>query len=396
MTHVCMKTLVAKSNHLKRLRNGYQWLFSNEVVSPLRQFTPGEIVRITDEHDHFAALAYVNPRSLICARVLTLEDENIDDDFFTKRIRAAMTFRKKHLPDTHCCRCVFGESDFLPGLVVDKYGDVLVVQSTTAGMDALWPHVERALVDVWKSSTVVLRNDSPIRKLEGIALNTTVIRGKLNGPQEVTIAGLTYAVDFEHGQKTGFFLDQRFNHTRLAPFVNGKRVLDCFSHLGGWGLQAARHGAAAVLGLDLSAQANDMANANASRNGLSACHFRTADVFDELKSMNDRGETYDVIILDPPAFAKSRSEVPDAIRGYREINRRAAKALKEDGILITCSCSHLIEPETFRNTVLQAIQASGKSARVLDRLAQPVDHPILLGMRETEYLKGFILEVFNN
>lgn len=391
-----MKTLVAKSNHLKRLRNGYQWLFSNEVVSPLKQYAPGEIVRITDEQNHFAALAYVNPRSLICARVLSMEDENVDDVFFAARIRAAMTFRKDHLGDTHCCRCVFGESDFLPGLVVDKYGEVLVAQSTTAGMDALWPHVEKALDEVWNSPTVVLRNDSPVRKLEGIDLNTSVIKGKLNGALEVTIAGLAYAIDVVNGQKTGFYLDQRFNHSRLAPYVNGKRVLDCFSHLGGWGLQAARHGAANVLGLDLSAQANDMANANAARNGLSLCHFRTADVFDELKSINDRGETFDVIVLDPPAFAKSRSEVPDAIRGYREINRRAAKALAEDGILITCSCSHLIEPETFRNTVLQAVQAAGKTARILDRLSQPVDHPILLGMRETEYLKGFILEVFKD
>lgn len=389
-----MKILRVKPSALKRLRGGHQWVFSNEVASNLRDFHPGELVRLTDEHDRFVAAGYVNPRSLISARILSVADVAVDESFFRRRLEKAIVFRKEHLPEMECCRLVYGESDLLPGLVVDKYHDVLVAQCLTAGMDHLWPLISSGLRSLLNPSAVVLRNDSGIRALEGLEMGRSIDYGKLDGLQDVRLNGIQYRIDFLEDQKTGFFLDQRFNHLKTQPYVAGKRVLDCFCYVGAWSLRAASFAAAEVIGLDSSDQAIARARLHASLNGFEQCSFHTSDVFNALKEFNDRSENFDVIILDPPAFAKSRSGVPHAIRGYREINRRAAKALSDGGILVTCSCSQLVDPDVFRNTVLQGVQAAGKMAVLLERGGQPVDHPVLLSMRETEYLKCLILRIF--
>jgi 23S rRNA (cytosine1962-C5)-methyltransferase len=308
-----------------------------------------------------------------------------------ERIERAINRRKSLLNDMSVGRMVYGESDGLPGLVVDRYDRYVVVQVLTAGMERKLEEILDAVDGTLSPDAVILRNDASSRKLEGLELTSRIVRGSAR--VNVTIEEIRYELDLLDGQKTGFFLDQRFNHTLTRGRVDGKRVLDMFSYVGAWSLQAGRSGASYVLGIDSSTFAVESSRRHAVDNGLTMCEFRQADAFDALKSINDAQETFDVIILDPPAFAKSRAEVKDAIRGYREINRRAAKALTDGGMLVTCSCSHVIEPETFRNTVLQAVTSAGRNAWLIEQRSQSPDHPILLSMRETEYLKCLVLKV---
>ena len=251
------------------------------------------------------------------------------------------------------------------------------------------------LKKVFNPKAIVARLDSGVRQLERLELKKEVVFGDLPALVTVNIEGLSYKLDLLNGQKTGFFLDQKENHTSTSKYVKDKKVLDCFCYVGGWSLHAARFGAREVIGLDKSELAINQCRENTALNSIANCEFKQADVFDELKAINERKEKFDVIILDPPAFAKSRTQIKDAIKGYREINRRAAKALNDGGILYTCSCSHVIDPETFRNVVFQGLYGSGKNAILLENKPQAKDHPILLSMRETEYLKCMVLRVFS-
>ncbi|MBX7150582.1 class I SAM-dependent rRNA methyltransferase [bacterium] len=388
-----MKTIQLKSKNDDRVRNGHLWIFSNEIQSNLKEFDPGEMVEVADHNGYFIGIGYVNPHSLIAVRLMTRQHETVEEQFVFERIREAAKRREYLIPDARCYRVVFGESDFLPGLVIDRYEDFFVVQSLTAGIERLLPLIYESLKKLFNPKTIVERNDSTIRKLEHLELTKKTVFGEMPEKVAVDIDGLTFQLDLLNGQKTGFFLDQRENQKLTRAFANGKRVLDCFSHIGGWSLNAARFGAKEVVGLDISEAAVNQCREHAELNKLSQCSFKAVNVFDELKNINDAKERWDIIILDPPAFAKSRSEVKDAVKGYREINRRAAKALAQGGILITCSCSHAIDPETFRNTVQQGIVSAGRDAILLETHGQPKDHPILLSMRETEYLKCLVLQV---
>jgi 23S rRNA (cytosine1962-C5)-methyltransferase len=389
-----METIRLRQDYNRRIRGGYLWIFSNEVETSLRGMEPGALVRLADAHNRFIGIAYANPHALVCARILTFQDQAVDRGFFERRILESLSVRRLRFPADSCYRLVFGESDLLPGLVVDRYDRNLVVQSFTAGMDRLLPVLLDILQDALQPQSIVLRNDSSMRRLENLEFFRSVVRGHLPESATVSIEGLTYRLDLLNGHKTGFFLDQRLNHLRTRPYAAGKRVLDCFTHVGGWALNAARFGATAVTGIDVSESAIAQCEEHALLNHLPQCSFRTADVFNELKRINEQHEQFDIIVLDPPAFAKSRADVGNAVKGYREVNRRAAKAVAPGGILVTCSCTHVVEYDTFRNTVLQGVLSAGRNAVILGELAQPEDHPVLLSMRETEYLKGFILRVF--
>ncbi len=387
-----MKTVQIKSGHAKRIENGHRWVFSNEIAGNLRAYDPGEWVLIETQQGHRLGTGYINPNSLISVRVVDSSMTAIDKDFFSLRIKEAEARRREMYGQKSSYRLVFGESDGLPGLVVDKYGDYLVAQIMTYGMEKKSIEISEALKELHPKA-IVWRRDSAMRKLEGLEILPSEVDGELPETVIADIEGLKFYVDLKDGQKTGFFLDQKENQTRVRPYVGKKRVLDCFTHLGGWALQSERFGAREVLGLDISEQAILDCRGNSRLNAMSKTEFQKTDVFDELKKLNEAREKFDVIVLDPPAFAKSKSQVKEAIKGYREINRRAAKSLHANGILITCSCSHAVDAETFRNTISQGVLSAGREALILETLTQPSDHPILLSMRETEYLKGFILRV---
>ncbi|MBL7995651.1 class I SAM-dependent rRNA methyltransferase [bacterium] len=389
-----MKPITLKPEQERRIQNGHLWIFSNEIKSNLKDYEPGELVEIRNSEQAFIGIGYVNPHSLISVRVLTRQIEEIDSVFFEKKIIAAYNKRQFDYPDSKSFRLVFGESDGLPGLVVDKYEDYLVVQSTAFGIEKHLDVIYEALKKLFNPKAIVARLDTQVRQLEHLEIKKEVVFGQLPPMVKVNIEGLTYKLDLLNGQKTGFFLDQKENHTSTSKYVKGKNVLDCFCYVGGWSLNAARFGANQVIGLDKSEQAITQCRDNAELNHIPNCTFKQADVFDEFKNINEQKEKFDVIILDPPAFAKSRAHIKDAIKGYREINRRAAKALTDGGILYTCSCSHVIDPETFRNVVFQGLYGAGKNAILLENRTQAKDHPVLLSMRETEYLKCMVLQVF--
>jgi 23S rRNA (cytosine1962-C5)-methyltransferase len=389
-----VKPITLKPEQERRIQNGHLWIFSNEIKSNLKEYEPGELVEIRNSEQAFIGIGYVNPHSLISVRVLTRKPENIDFEFFEKRIQAANAKRLFDYPDSQSFRMVFGESDGLPGLVVDKYEDFLVIQSTAYGMEVHLPLIVEVLKKLFNPKAIVARLDTQVRQLEHLELKKEVVYGTLPEFVTVNIEGLQYKLDLINGQKTGFFLDQKENHISTEKYVKDKSVLDCFCYVGGWSLNAARFGARQVTGLDKSESAIFQCRDNAEINQIKNCNFKQADVFDELKAINEAKEKFDVIILDPPAFAKSRTQIKDAIKGYREINRRAAKALNDGGILFTCSCSHVIDPETFRNIVFQGLYGAGKNAILLENKTQAKDHPVLLSMRETEYLKCMVLQVF--
>lgn len=389
-----MKPIVLKPERERRIQNGHIWIFSNEIKSNLKEYEPGELVEIRNSEQAFIGIGYVNPHSLISVRVLTRQIEEIDFSFFEKKIMAAHNKRLFDYPNSRSFRLVFGESDGLPGLVVDKYEDYLVLQSTAFGIEKQLDVIYEVLKKMFNPKAIVARLDTGVRQLEHLEIKKEVIYGELPEFVHADIEGLTYKLDLLNGQKTGFFLDQKENHKSTAKYVKDKKVLDCFCYVGGWSLNAARFGASSVIGLDKSEHAIALCRDNMELNRVQNCNFKEADVFDELKDINEKKEKFDVIILDPPAFAKSRTQIKDAIKGYREINRRAAKALVDGGILYTCSCSHVIDPETFRNVVFQGLYGAGKNAILLENRMQAKDHPVLLSMRETEYLKCLVLQVF--
>jgi 23S rRNA (cytosine1962-C5)-methyltransferase len=334
---------------------------------------------------------YLNPHTLIAVRILSRHREEIDAEFFRKRIAAARELRQR-LGFGDSYRAVYSEGDGVPGLIVDKYADTLVVQSSTAGIDRMLDTILSALAEQYSPRTVVLRNDASSREIEGLAREKRVALGSLSGPVAIEESGIRYHVDVLEGQKTGFFFDQRENRLALRDYVAGRRVLDCFCYAGAWALSAAKAGAAEVIGLDSSEKAIALAASNAEQNGLSAV-FRSADVFDELRSLEKRGERFGCIILDPPAFAKSRARVREGLKGYKEINLRAMRLLERGGILVTCSCSHHVDQELFREMLIDAAFSSGRQARLLEMRSQARDHPVLLAARETQYLKCAMLIV---
>jgi 23S rRNA (cytosine1962-C5)-methyltransferase len=386
-----MKTVKLKQKEERRILRGHPWVFSNELDRAPVEFKPGEIVDVLDNAGRFLGRGYINPHSLIAVRLLTRTREDINVGFFRRRIAAARSLRTL-LGFGDSFRAVFSEGDHLPGLIVDKYAGTLVVQSSTAGIDRMLNEILVALKEEYAPEAIILRNDTESREIEGLVRETRVAHGSISGPVIFEESGITYRVDVLEGQKTGFFFDQRENRQALKGYVQSRRTLDCFCYVGAWALSAARFGATEVIGLDSSEKAIALATENAGINGLSV-QFKKADVFDELRALEKHQEHFGCIVLDPPAFVKSRAKVREALKGYKEINLRAMKLLEPGGALVTCSCSHHIDQELFREMLIDAAYSAGRQAKLLEMRSQARDHPALLAARETQYLKCAILIV---
>lgn len=388
-----MTRLILRRGHDRRVRGGHPWVFSNEIDALDGPAEAGSAVAVTAADGQLLGTAYYNPRSLIAARLLSRIAESIDTvPFFVAQLQRALTFRQRFCGDLDALRLVHGEADGLPGLIVDRYGAVLSIQLLTAGMEARRTAVVTALVEVFSPRAIVARNDSASRELEGLPRAVELLYGELPAEVPADINGISFGVDVTGGQKTGLFLDQRQNCRLLDGLVAGGEVLDLFCYAGAWSLHAARYGAAAVTGVDVSAGAVALARSNAGRNGLEErCSFVAADVFDFLRQQ--RGRRYDVVILDPPAFIKSRKHLEEGLKGYLTVNRRALEMVAPGGVLVTCSCSHHLERDRFVALIAQAARQSGRSVRLAMLTGAGADHPVLPACPETDYLKCALLYV---
>ena len=378
----------------KRVLGGHPWVFRSDIARLEGSPEPGDIVTVRSAKGRFLAMAYWNPASEITLRVMSLREEPIDRDFIFRRVREAVDYRRS-FADLRSCRLIFAESDRLPALIVDSFGDTLVVQCLALGMERFLPDVVDALAETVKPKGIWARNDVPVRRKEGLPMTTGLLWGEVPDRVEMTENGIRFLVDVKEGQKTGFFLDQKENRAAIAPFVKDQRVLDCFTHTGSFALHAGHYGAAEVTGVDISDYACAFAAENAALNGLQdRVRFVAANAFDLLSEASRSGEAYDVIILDPPAFTKTRAAIESARRGYKEINLRALKMLRPGGYLVTCSCSQHILPTMFRDIVLSAAVDARVQLRQIEFRTQGRDHPILPGVPETQYLKCGIYQVF--
>jgi 23S rRNA (cytosine1962-C5)-methyltransferase len=389
-----MKKLVVKSAGAARLRRGHPWVFSNEVRGRVSDFEGGEIVEVEDGRGVFLGTAYVNPHSLILARILSREREPIDRGFFRDRIARALAWRERVYPGSTACRLVFGEGDALPGLVVDRYGDVLVVQAQTLGIDQRLAAVADALEDLLHPRALVERDDRPVRALEGLPARRGVLRGALEGTVCMEEGGVRFEVDVLEGQKTGFYLDHRESRAAFAKLAGGGEVLDVFAYTGAWGLEAARAGAARVTLVESSGKALDLARRNAAANALAdRCEFLQGDAFELIRDLNRAGRRFDAVAVDPPAFVKSKRHLAEGLRGYRDLNAKAVALVREGGILATSSCSYHVDWGLFEAALADAVGRAGRRATVLYRVGQSPDHPVPLLLPEAAYLKCLILRI---
>lgn len=373
---------------------GHLWVFSNEVdiaQTPLVKFQPGELARVVAHNDKALGIAYVNPQSLICGRLLQ-SWEMPTAKWFAARLRTAQELRER-LYEHRCYRWVYGESDGLPGLVIDRFGDDCVVQIATAGMQLLLEPLLEALREVAAPRRILLKNDSSLRTMEGLPLQVEWVHGRGGEPATVIENGLKYSIALEEGQKTGWFFDQADNRRRLSRYVRGgARVLDLFSYVGGWGVSAAHLGASQVLCVDASAAALESAARNASLNGLSLA-TRAGDAFKILEALAGENARFDLIVVDPPAFAKRKKDVPTALAAYRRVNQLAMRLLAPEGILVACSCSYHVGADEFQGAIAKAARAAGKSLQILEQGGQSADHPVHPAIAESRYLKAMFCRV---
>ncbi len=391
-----------KKGEGRTIKAGGAWIYDNEIDTITGSFTNGDIVRVHDFDGYPMGSGFINQNSKIRVRMLTRKAEQVvDEAFLYSRVQAAWDYRKAVMPaaDLNCCRIIFGEADWLPGLTVDKYDDVLVVECLALGMEPLKVILVNALKEIlskdgFKIRGVYERSDAPVRKKEGLAPYKGFIGDEFDTNVEIVENGIHYMVDVVNGQKTGFFLDQKYNRLAMHRICRGKKVLDCFTHMGTFALNAGIAGASSVEGLDISEFAVAQATENARRNNLSdTVKFRAANVLDELPKLYEQGESYDVVILDPPAFTKSREATKNAIKGYREINMKGLKLVRDGGFLATCSCSHFMTQELFTEVIGQAAKAVHKRIRQVEFRTQACDHPILWAADESYYLKFYIFQV---
>jgi len=396
MTSTNLPVLILKRNEQRRLAAGHVWIYSNEVdtrKTPLSGFEPGSLAAIQSSVGKTLGIGYVNPHSLICARLLTRRPRiEIDAAFYERRLRSALQLRESLFEHPNY-RLVYGESDGLPGLVIDRYGDVLVVQITTAGMEAVRELLLDALNRVLAPKCILLRNDTPVRALEGLSQEVEIIG---EAPETVTLeeGGVQFEVPLTAGQKTGWFYDQRSNRTAMHKYVKNKRVLDVFSYIGACGLQAAAAGASEVCCVDSSAVAQSFLEKNAAANGLAdKVRHETGDAFDVLKSMREDKQRFDVVIVDPPAFIKRRKDIKTGEQGYARLNQLALQVLAPDGILISCSCSMHLAAERLQSILYQSARKQGRQMQILERGFQTLDHPVHPAIVETAYLKAFYCRV---
>ena len=375
-----------------RIFHGHDWVFSGEVLKIFGKPADGDVISLKDGRDHLIGSAIYNSKSQIVARRFSRRKQDLDLDFFQRRIAQAAEYRTRRGIDPQLCRLVWSESDGLPGVIVDRYGDRFVLQTVTLAMDMRKDLIAEALTDVLDAKNILERNDAPVRRAEGLDLTSGVMRGDKSTESEFEVAGVKFEVDLLHAQKTGFYLDQRQNYEAVADFAKEKRVLDCFTSQGAFALSCARAGAKEVTGVEAGSENLAAAKKNAERNKLSA-QWIEQDVFQFLRAAEKAGAQYDLIVLDPPSFTKSKGGLHDAMRGYKELHVRAFKLLTRDGILATFSCSHHVSQEAFANTIRDALVDARRSARQLRRFEQPLDHPVLPTLPETEYFKGFLLEM---
>ena len=408
-----LAVVTLKKGEGRLLKSGGMWVFDNEIASVMGSFLNGDIVLVRDFDGYPLGRGFINTNSKITVRLLTRdENQKIDEKFLEQRVRDAWEYRKK-VTDTGSCRLIFGEADFLPGLVVDKFSDVLVVQSLAMGIDRLKLQILELLKKVLEEDGITVRgiyerSDAKVRRQEGMELYKGFIGPEFPTLVEIEENGVKYQVDIKDGQKTGFFLDQKYNRLAIQKLCKNAKVLDCFTHTGSFALNAGIAGASEVTGVDASQLAVDQASANARLNGLDGTvKFICEDVFELLPELEERGEKFDVVILDPPAFTekfdvvildppaftKSRNSVKNAVKGYREINLRAMKLVKDGGFLATCSCSHFMTYELFTKTIGQAARSAHKRLRQVEYRTQAPDHPILWSSDESYYLKFYIFQV---
>lgn len=388
-----------KKGEGRSLKAGGLWIYDNEIDTIVGTFKNGDIVIVHDFDGYMMGRGFINQNSKIRIRMMTRSKEQlIDRDFLKRRVQAAWNYRKDTV-DTSSCRVIFGEADFLPGIVIDKYEDVLVVESLALGIDRFKNTIVELVKECMAEDGITIRgvyerSDAKEREKEGLLKVKGFIGEPFDTNVEIAENGVHYIVDVENGQKTGFFLDQKYNRLAMQRICKGKRVLDCFTHMGTFALNAGIAGASEVIGLDISEYAIGQARRNAELNHLQdTVHFRCANVLDELPKLAAEGEKYDVVILDPPAFTKSRDSTKNAIKGYREINMKGMKLVKDGGYLATCSCSHFMTQELLAKTVKEAAKAVHKRLRQVEFRTQSPDHPILWAADESYYLKFYIFQV---
>ena len=389
-----LPALRLKRNEDRRLHAGHLWIFSNEVdtgQTPLPKFKAGELVRVLAHNDRALGLAYVNPQSLIAARML--ETWKIPDTaWLAARMRTAMALRDRLYPKPYY-RLVYGESDGLPGLVVDRYGSSCVAQIGTAGMERLKPQIQEALMQVVKCDALLFKNDSAAREMEGLPSYLEAAKGSFDAPALVVEDELEFQAPLLEGQKTGWFFDQAANRRALSKYVAaGARVLDVFSYVGAWGIRAAHHGAREVTCVDSSAAALDLAAANALRNRVKLA-TRKGDAFDVLEEFAKQGARFDVVIVDPPAFAKRKKDLPKALAAYKRLNQLAIQVLAPEGILVSCSCSSHVSAEELQDAIAKAARGADKHLQILEMGGQAPDHPVHPAIPETRYLKAYFCRI---
>ena len=375
-----------------RILHGHDWVFSSEVLKVFGKPADGDVISLKDGKDHLIGSAIYNSKSQIVARRFSRRKQDLDLDFFNRRIAQAAEYRARRGLDPKLCRVVWSESDGLPGVIIDRYGDYLVLQTLTLGMDRRKDLIMNAIVDLFGDVTIIERNDVTVRRAEGLELRSGVLRGDASSPVEIVIGRLKFEVDLLHAQKTGFYLDQKQNYETVAQYAKGRRVLDCFTNQAAFALASARSGAAEVTGVEENSANIAAAKRNAARNNLEV-KWMEQDVFQFLRAAEKRQSQYDLIVLDPPSFTKTKGGLRDAMRGYRELHVRAFKLLSRDGVLATFSCSHHVSENAFGQMIADALVDARRSARRLRRFEQAPDHPVVPTLPETEYFKGVLLEM---
>ena len=371
---------------------GHLWVYDNEVEHIEGAVIPGDIVDVLNFRGAFLGRGYINPKSKILVRIMSFDREEIDKAFLRRKIAAAFAFRKT-LGLKNSYRAVFGEADYLPGLTVDKFNDCFVIQTLALGIDKFKADIVDIIRELENPRCIFERNDVPLREKEGMTQQKGVLYGESPGIVEIEENGIRLLVDIENGQKTGYFLDQRENRAAIAPFVKGAEVLDCFCHTGGFALHAAKYGAKSVEAVDISSDALKLAAQNVELNGFTNISFKEANVFDLLKAYQIEKRSFDTVILDPPAFCKTKSALDGAYRGYKEINLRGMKLLRPGGFLITCSCSHFMTPDLFLKMLQESAFDVRRHARIIENRYQAKDHPIAVNADESLYLKCVIIQV---
>ena len=384
--------VILKKGRAKSVKNFHPWIFSGAVDRIEGEYQPGDIVSVYSFDNQFQAKGFLNPHSQIVVRLLTFREEPVDEWFFRERLRRAFHFRQRIIPpDTNAYRIVHSDGDFLSGLVLDKYNSALVMQVFSLGMERLKTHWVEWIRELVSPEVIIERSEAPSIREEGMEAQKQVLYGELPGPVLIKEHGVKYEVDLWEGQKTGFFLDQRDNRKRIARLAAGKRLLNCFSYTGGFSLMAALNGAQTV-SVEISQTAQETAKKNFRLNNLDPAHhqFITANVFEYLRQTE---EAFEVIVLDPPAFVKKKSNVTKGSRGYKDINRLAMQKIQPEGLLLTCSCSHYVSWELFQQIIFAAAKESGREVQIIGKFSQPADHAINVYHPEGEYLKSFLLRV---